>query len=241
MDLRKPHEFVRGLILALVVPTCLAGCAATPLTFLEWGVNDHIHHAQYVHQTYTHPTAIAAKSDCPCNGAYQDASAPIPTPRPEPGWYQDNTRRERAADNDTVTPDDADVKFVWPMKGHVISNFGAMDDGGRNDGINIAADYGEPVRAAADGTVSYAGNDLKSYGNLVLIRHGDGYVTAYAHAERMVVNRGDHVTKGQVIAYAGNTGDVREPQLHFEIRRGTRPIDPRPLLRPQQVATREDF
>ena len=176
------------------------------------------------------------------NGATQDASAPIPTPRPEPAWYQDSARRApRVADDDSAAPDDANVKFVWPVKGHVISNFGAMDDGGRNDGINIAADYGEQVHAAADGTVSYAGNDLKSYGNLVLIRHGDGYVTAYAHSERLLVSRGDHVTKGQVIAYAGNTGDVREPQLHFEIRRGTRPVDPRPLLRPLQLAARDAF
>jgi murein DD-endopeptidase MepM/ murein hydrolase activator NlpD len=239
MDLRKPHEFARGLILALVIPAFLAGCTSTPRTSFDWGVNTRVHHRAYVHRTYSAP-----RKDYAINDAvnYQYASVPVPSPRPEPGWYQDSSRRApRVADDDSAAPDDADVKFVWPMKGHVISNFGAMDDGGRNDGINIAADYGEPVRAAADGTVSYAGNDLKSYGNLVLIRHGDGYVTAYAHSERLLVNRGDHVTKGQVIAYAGNTGDVHEPQLHFEIRRGTRPIDPRPLLRPQQLASREDF
>jgi murein DD-endopeptidase MepM/ murein hydrolase activator NlpD len=124
------------------------------------------------------------------------------------------------------------------MKGRVLSNFGSMSGGERNDGINIAASYGEPIRAAADGTVSYSGNDLKSYGNLVLIRHGDNYVTAYAHSERILVSRGEHVAKGQVIGYAGSTGDVSQPQLHFEIRRGVQPIDPRPLLGPLQIAFR---
>jgi murein DD-endopeptidase MepM/ murein hydrolase activator NlpD len=78
--------------------------------------------------------------------------------------------------------------------------------------------------------VTYSGNELKGYGNLVLIKHDDDYVTAYAHAERTLVNRGDKVKKGDVIAYTGETGDVTEPQLHFEIRRDTKPVDPRPLL-----------
>jgi murein DD-endopeptidase MepM/ murein hydrolase activator NlpD len=120
----------------------------------------------------------------------------------------------------------------------VIADYGSTLGGERNDGINIAASYGTPIRAAADGVVSYAGNDLKSYGNLVLIKHDDNYVTAYAHAERVLVGRGDRVAKGQVIGYAGNTGDVSSPQLHFEIRRGVSPINPRPLLGPLQVAMR---
>ena len=142
------------------------------------------------------------------------------------------------AENDTPVPANADLQFGWPVKGRVLSDFGSTIGGGRNDGINIAAPYGEPIRAAADGTVSYSGNDLKSYGNLVLIRHGDNYVTAYAHSERILVSRGEHVAKGQVIGYAGSTGDVSQPQLHFEIRRGVQPIDPRPLLGPLQIAFR---
>lgn len=142
----------------------------------------------------------------------------VPTPTPQPKI------QERA---DAYT---APVRFIWPIDGRVISSFGATPTGGRNDGINIAAHLGEPVRAAASGTVLYAGNELKGYGNLVLIRHEDNYVTAYAHAERLTVDRGDHVHKGQVIGYAGATGDVRRPQLHFEIRRGVRPVNPKPLL-----------
>lgn len=122
------------------------------------------------------------------------------------------------------------LRFIWPVAGRVISPFGATANGGRNDGINIAASVGEPIRAAAAGNVIYAGNELKGYGNLVLIRHEDGYVTAYAHAERIAVTRGTHVKKGTVIGYAGSTGDVSRPQLHFEIRRGVRPVNPKPLL-----------
>ena len=120
--------------------------------------------------------------------------------------------------------------FGWPVSGPIISNFGSDESGGRNDGINIATSLGEPIHAAASGSVIYSGNEVVSYGNLVLIKHTDGYVTAYAHAERILVNRGDTVTKGQVIGYAGKTGDVTSPQLHFEIRHDARPVDPRSLL-----------
>jgi len=126
--------------------------------------------------------------------------------------------------------DPAPVHFIWPVDGRIIASFGVNSSGARNDGINIAARLGEPIRAAASGTVTYAGDELKGYGNLVLLRHGDGYVTAYAHAQSITVNRGDHVRKGQVIGYAGATGDVSRPQLHFEIRHGVRPLDPKPLL-----------
>lgn len=122
------------------------------------------------------------------------------------------------------------AEFEWPVQGKIIARFGKDDDGERNDGINIAAELGTPIHAAAAGTVTYAGNELKSYGNLVLIKHENGYVTAYAHAQRITVSRGDHVDRGDVIGYAGQTGDVTSPQVHFEVRQGVKPIDPRPLL-----------
>jgi murein DD-endopeptidase MepM/ murein hydrolase activator NlpD len=127
------------------------------------------------------------------------------------------------------------AQFLWPVEGKVIVPFGQDEDGARNEGINIAASAGAPIRAAASGTVTYAGNELKGYGNLVLIKHDNGYVTAYAHAQSISVNRGDRVEKGQVIGLAGQTGDVATPQLHFEIRRGVEPVDPKPLL----LASRE--
>ena len=118
------------------------------------------------------------------------------------------------------------TKFAWPVQGHIIEGFGGTRHGERNDGINIATQDGAPIRAAAAGTVTYTGNELKGYGNLVLIRHDNGYVTAYAHAGSIRVSRGDVVEKGQVIGTAGETGDVDRPQLHFEIRKGVQAVDP---------------
>jgi murein DD-endopeptidase MepM/ murein hydrolase activator NlpD len=126
--------------------------------------------------------------------------------------------------------------FVWPVAGQVTSRFGPKDGGLHNDGINIAAKQGTPVRAAASGTVAYAGNELKGYGNLVLVRHAGGWMTAYAHNAELLVKRGDAVKQGQAIARAGATGSVREPQLHFEIRRGSQAVDPLAHLPPRMAA-----
>jgi murein DD-endopeptidase MepM/ murein hydrolase activator NlpD len=114
----------------------------------------------------------------------------------------------------------------WPVKGKVISGYGAKPNGLKNEGINIAVPEGTSVRAAESGVVAYAGNELKGYGNLVLIRHAGGYVTAYAHASQLMVKRGDAVKRGDVIAKAGQTGAVQSPQLHFEVRKGASALDP---------------
>ena len=103
-------------------------------------------------------------------------------------------------------------------------------NGLQNDGINVAVPEGTPVKAAEDGVVAYAGNELKGYGNLVLVRHSNGFVTAYAHASEILVKRGDTVKRGQVIAKSGQTGNVTSPQLHFEIRKGSTPVDPSQYL-----------
>ncbi|HEY7246727.1 MAG TPA: LysM peptidoglycan-binding domain-containing M23 family metallopeptidase [Xanthobacteraceae bacterium] len=121
-------------------------------------------------------------------------------------------------------------KFRWPANGRVISAFGPMTNGQQNDGINIAVPENTPVKAAEDGTVAYAGNELKGYGNLILVRHPNGYVTAYAHAKELLVKRGDQVKRGQVIAHSGQSGNVNAPQLHFEIRKGSAPVDPTKFL-----------
>jgi len=169
--------------------------------------------------------------------AHSDAAVPIPRPRPGPSareaaqaapaqqaWWSFDWLSSAGSQTGGV------VKFLWPVQGRVISPFGSSSTGERNDGINISTTRGAPVRAAASGTVTYVGNELKGYGNLVLIRHDNGYVTAYAHSDSIKVSRGEHVERGQVIAYAGSTGDVGEPQLHFELRAGTRPVDPKPYL-----------
>ena len=120
--------------------------------------------------------------------------------------------------------------FRWPVRGKVIAAYGAKTNGKSNDGINLAVPEGTPVKAAEDGTVAYAGNELKGYGNLVLIRHSNGYVTAYAHASELLVKRGDTIKRGQVIAKSGQSGEVGSPQLHFEIRKGSQPVDPLQFL-----------
>jgi murein DD-endopeptidase MepM/ murein hydrolase activator NlpD len=119
--------------------------------------------------------------------------------------------------------------FRWPVHGRIIAHFGPSPNG-QNDGIDVAVPQGTPVKAADDGVVAYAGNELKGYGNLVLIRHSNGYVTAYAHASEILVKRGETVKRGQVIAKSGETGNVKTPELHFEIRKGATPVDPTRLL-----------
>jgi murein DD-endopeptidase MepM/ murein hydrolase activator NlpD len=124
----------------------------------------------------------------------------------------------------------ADGKLRWPVKGRVIAGYGPRNDGTHNDGINISVPMGTDVHAAENGAVAYAGSELKGYGNLILVRHENGLVTAYAHASEILVKRGDRVSRGQVIAKAGKTGAVDQPQLHFEVRRDQTPVDPTSYL-----------
>jgi murein DD-endopeptidase MepM/ murein hydrolase activator NlpD len=120
--------------------------------------------------------------------------------------------------------------FIWPTRGHIILDFGPKAKGLHNDGVNIEAPMGTPVYAAQNGTVAYAGNELRGFGNLLLIKHAGGWITAYAHNETLLVKRGDTVTRGQVIARVGSTGNVTKPQLHFELRKGRQAVDPRSYL-----------
>jgi murein DD-endopeptidase MepM/ murein hydrolase activator NlpD len=119
------------------------------------------------------------------------------------------------------------VQFIWPVAdGKVISHFGPKSAGKSNDGINIAVAEGEPIWAASGGTVVYAGSDLKGYGNMVIIRHKGGWMTAYAHARSIAVKKDSTVKQGDIIGYVGMTGGVQSPQLHFAIRDGRTPVDP---------------
>jgi murein DD-endopeptidase MepM/ murein hydrolase activator NlpD len=152
--------------------------------------------------------------------------ASIPPQAPTPTAHIVTPAAE-AVDNDSAT---GNAGFRWPVRGRVITAFGAKTNGQQNDGINLAVPEGTAIRAADDGVVAYSGNELKGYGNLVLVRHNNGYVTAYAHASELMVKRGDAVKRGQVIAKAGQTGSVTSPQLHFEIRKGSAPVDPMPFL-----------
>ena len=122
-------------------------------------------------------------------------------------------------------------KFDWPVKGPVISKFGLNSKGQQNDGINIKAKSGSYVKASADGVVGYASNGLKGYGNLILIRHKNGWLTAYAHNQKLLVKKGQSVKKGQNIALVGQTGNVQTPQLHFELRYKTKVVNPQSYLK----------
>jgi murein DD-endopeptidase MepM/ murein hydrolase activator NlpD len=128
------------------------------------------------------------------------------------------------------------LSFRWPVKGRVISGYGSKPGGLRNEGINIAVPEGTDVRSAEAGVVAYAGNELKGYGNLVLIRHEGGWVTAYAHNKDLFVKRGDTVKRGDVIAKAGQTGSVSSPQVHFEVRKGATAMDPMRFLNASTAA-----
>jgi murein DD-endopeptidase MepM/ murein hydrolase activator NlpD len=142
--------------------------------------------------------------------------APAADPLPEP--------------TPTGTTGGANTSFRWPVKGRVIQGFGPKSSGGQNDGINVAVPEGTPIKAAEDGVVAYAGSELKGYGNLVLVRHSNGFVTAYAHASELNVKKGESIKRGQVIGKAGATGNVSSPQLHFEVRKGATPVDPTQYL-----------
>ncbi len=121
----------------------------------------------------------------------------------------------------------ANPEFRWPARGRIIQAFKP----GGNDGINIAVPEGTSVKAAESGVVAYAGNELKGYGNLILIRHPNGFVSAYANTGDIEVKRGETVKRGQTIAKSGQSGNVASPQLHFELRKGTTPVDPNAISR----------
>jgi murein DD-endopeptidase MepM/ murein hydrolase activator NlpD len=142
------------------------------------------------------------------------------------------TASQPAAAGEDATESDANtaMKFRWPAKGRIIATFNNTGRGVKNDGINISLPIGTPIQAVEGGTVAYAGSELKGYGNLILLRHDNGWVSAYAHASELLVKRGDKVEKGEEIAKAGRSGGVTQPQLHFQLRRQATPVDPLPHM-----------
>lgn len=127
-------------------------------------------------------------------------------------------------------PKSGKISFIKPVSGKIISGFGPKADGLHNDGINIKASKGDAVRAAESGDVVYSGQQIEGYGNMVLIRHRNGYLTAYAHMDKILIKNGDKVKRGQTIGTVGSTGNVKTPQLHFEIRQGRDALNPKMIL-----------
>ena len=200
--------------------------------------------------------ATNAITDAPASPAVPQApvSAPAPVSPPGPSTSTQPTILNAQSPSETIAPvapapqagsgkgdkialamppppaAAADNKLRWPTQGKIIAGFGGRPDGTHNDGINLAVPQGTDVHSAESGVIAYAGSELKGYGNLVLVRHDNGWVTAYAHNEELLVKRGDKVKRGQVIAKAGKTGSVDQPQVHFELRQGSKPVDPTPFM-----------
>jgi murein DD-endopeptidase MepM/ murein hydrolase activator NlpD len=152
--------------------------------------------------------------------------SPFPKPRPS---ERTHLEKKRTRKNNIFLPKPSGrggKYFLWPVRGTIISRFGPRRGGLHNDGINIAAPRGAPVFASENGVVAYAGNGIKGFGNLLLVRHSDGWTTAYAHIDKVLVKKGDTVKRGETIGTIGSSGKVNRPQLHFEIRKGSQAIDP---------------
>lgn len=174
----------------------------------------------------TKPADVAKADIAPPSAAPAKKKPVVADPAPTGSVHADDPAPKTPltgaqADAAGVTPE-----FRWPARGRIIQGFKA----GGNDGINIAVPEGTSVKAAESGVVAYAGSELKGYGNLILIRHPNGFVSAYANNGELDVKRGDNVKRGQIIAKSGQSGNVSSPQLHFELRKGSTPVDPTSFL-----------
>jgi murein DD-endopeptidase MepM/ murein hydrolase activator NlpD len=157
-------------------------------------------------------------------------------PPPKPADTQVAKAPPTPAPVDTRPPARTSSRFGWPVQGKVISGFGPAGKGLHNDGLNIAVPEGTPVRAAENGVVVYSGNELRGFGHLLLLKHDGGWMTAYGHNSKLLVERGATVRRGDVIAHSGQSGNVDRPQVHFEIRKGSKAVDPMKYLDGQGVA-----
>jgi len=205
---------IPGTAAAARQPPPLAGAPAAPIA-----------------QTRPPPEIIPLDGPAAAKPVFPPPGTASLTPPSEPP-SEPSAAEEARGETASTAPPSRGGRFPWPVRGHVLAGYGVTGSGSHNDGINIAAPRGAPVAAVDGGTVAYAGNELRGYGNLVLIKHPNGWISAYAHCEELLVKRGDNVNRGQVIAKVGATGGVSEPQLHFELRRGKHAVDPREFLAP---------
>jgi murein DD-endopeptidase MepM/ murein hydrolase activator NlpD len=181
--------------------------------------------------------AGAAKPSQVARGALPAAAPGKVASAEQPGNARVASPVEAAPEEVNLTAPNGAPAFRWPARGRVINGFRAKVNGATNDGIDLAVPEGTQIRAADDGVVAYAGNELKGYGNLVLVRHSNGFVTAYANASELMVKRNDQVHKGQVILKSGQTGNAGAPQLHFEVRKNSSPVDPMQYLPSDKTAS----
>jgi len=140
--------------------------------------------------------------------------------------FEQQMQAANAANTSPAAAPAASGSWQWPVEGKVIQNFGAKGNGTSSEGITIAAAEGDPIRAAQSGTVAYIGNNMRDYGNIAILRHGDGTLTAYSHARSFTVAKGTKVNGGDVIGFVGKSGSAKAPQLHFAVREGDKAVDP---------------
>lgn len=195
------------------------------------------------------PRVVQAPARAPSAPPQPTRRESAPEPAQQPAAHQDGARETPTGSLGAAAPPsrstahatEVDVaaaeipaaaggKFRWPARGKIISGFGRQPDGSKSEGINLSLPMGTDIHAAEAGRVHYVGDGLKGYGNLILIRHANGWVSAYAHADKMLVKVGDEVKRGQVIGKVGRSGPVTQPQLRFELRKGSVPVDPLPYL-----------
>lgn len=143
---------------------------------------------------------------------------------------KNNDKKSKKKTKSEVLPNSNSLKFLWPVKGEIILKYGQIKPGYHNDGINIRTAKDIPVKASETGKIIYTGNEIPGYGNLVLIKHSKNWITAYAHLKKIEYEKGSFVKKGEVIGIVGQTGNVSIPQLHFEIRKGKKAMDPKRFL-----------
>lgn len=171
-----------------------------------------------------------------------DVTRPVQTALNEPARKPTGDLAQKALDDALATPSltvsQSKAGMIWPVRGRVVSAFGPKGSGVVNDGVNIAAETGTPVRAAASGKVAYAGNKIKGYGNMVLITHAGGRNTTYAHLSKMAVAKNARVKQGDIIGYVGDSGNVKSPQLHFAVREGKTPVNPEQLIQSSVASVR---
>ncbi len=227
-----PYKIDAGHVLKLppqyIAPRSLAQpvvMRAAPPPFVEQVPRD-----SRIESEPLQPAAQTGKAYVPPPSSAEDYQYDAPA-RAEPLKEPPVVATPAAMSKPVGAPPAREGKFIKPVSGKVISGYGPKKDGLHNDGINIQAAKGDAVRAAETGVVVYTGNQIEGYGNLVLVRHADQYVTAYAHLDKTLVKKGDKVKRGQTIATVGATGAVDKPQLHFEVRKGTKALDPSGLVK----------
>lgn len=176
------------------------------------------------------PGKVAKAPSAPVRVASRGPNIPLPSAKPAPDTAAAKPvakTKVAARTSNLPKPEPmAGNQFRWPVKGRIVSGFGPKPSGKHNDGINVAVPKGTSIKSAENGVVAYAGSELQPYGNLILVRHANNWVTAYAHNDELLVKRGDTVRRGQIIAKAGQSGSVSQPQLHFELRKGSKPVNP---------------